>query len=482
MVSISKLAPFLCILMLLSLGAAAVEFSSEIIPIKDKITAEGDAIFIVKITNKESSIQKFRVTPAAVDQISWFIRSNPFSNPILMDILPGKDANVTILISPNVKYVGSEGSHFVNIEVRPESSAEKVILKARVGLTGSDRPTNEYVPTVTKKTDMQGTINPSENLKFSVTLTNQNKLNMDNVKLRISSKLVNIEQEFDLGPDESKVIPIEKELNPKTPPFADSISIIAEYNGKNLGEPLVIKYEVIPYGKIDSVKSTRSTFLGKVTDVIFTNKGNVEKEEKLMLEAPFLSRIFGSSKPDANVEKIGGKSYYVWVANISPFGSFRASASENYSVLLIIIVAAGIIFAIIRMRKNPLALTKSVKETESNEGGISRIKLVITVKNKSGEKLREIKVIDKLPKLLSMEKDATIGSLRPAQVSKGKGNNEIIVWKIEELAPGEERVITYYLASSLKIVGGLTLQPAMAKFTIGNREYKPKSNTASVKG
>jgi hypothetical protein len=57
----------------------------------------------------------------------------------------------------------------------------------------------------------------------------------------------------------------------------------------------------------------------------------------------------------------------------------------------------------------------------------------------------------------------------------------LVVWDIESLSPSEERVITYFLRSKLKIIGGFNLQPAVVKYKINNSEARMKSNIAIVK-
>ena len=109
------------------------------------------------------------------------------------------------------------------------------------------------------------------------------------------------------------------------------------------------------------------------------------------------------------------------------------------------------------------------------------MKVLLTVRNRSTKQIGKVTVVDQLPKLLHMEKHAVLGSLKPKRIKQSKDKSTLILWEIDELGVGEERVINYHIKSNLKILGGITLNPAIASFKSQGREIKTKSNKVSLK-
>ena len=133
------------------------------------------------------------------------------------------------------------------------------------------------------------------------------------------------------------------------------------------------------------------------------------------------------------------------------------------------------------LKRAPIVIKKEVTETDTTEGGLAKAKILITVKNRSLKKVEDISIVDKIPKLLDIDKHTTIGSMTPKKIKKNKKHETLILWQLEELTAGEERVINYYIKSNLKILGGLTLQAAHAKYKDKGKMRATRSNRYIVK-
>lgn len=451
-------------------------FSAEITAVKNRITADQEAEFKLTIHNNEAVLQTFRIkTP---DQPRWFIFIMPMINPILVDVSANSDESINLFIDPNKR---GTGAHLVNVDVISESTGEKITLQPRVAILTSTPVKPTYIPTVVLKTDFPAQINPNEELKFKITLSNQNKLDISKAKLTLSSKLINKETELNIPPKEETIVDLNLKLDPKTKPIKDKLTISLVYKDKNVFIPIVKKYEIVSYSDIVDIITVKKGFLTKTVNIVFTNKGNVQFRGELKLGVSTVKRLFGSAEPDAKVIEENGKHYYVWPTKLEPYESTTITVTENYLGIAVLLAAIVLIGVVIFLKRSPILIRKDVIEVDTDEGGLSQAKILINVKNRSLKKLKEISIIDKIPKLLDIDRHTILGSLKPTRIKHSSKHETLILWEIEELTPWEERVINYYIKSNLKILGGLTLQPAMAKFRWKEKQLKTRSNKVFIK-
>ncbi|MBD3163839.1 hypothetical protein GF323_01450 [Candidatus Woesearchaeota archaeon] len=470
----------LWIALILAVAAAYGAFSADITPIKNRITLDENAEFSIEIKNTETYKQTFRIdgSPSYPD---WSVRTMPIIRPITLEVPAKSNESINILIKPNRKYV-TVGSYRVNIEVATQYGEEEtILLQPKIGIISSDEIIKEYVPTVTAETNFPSEVNPSEKLKFRLTLENQNRLNMSMAKLIISSKLLEEEIELRLAPREEKVIDIEKDLDPKLKPFKDLLTVRMIYEGEEILGPYYRRYELVPYSRITEETDVQKSFLKTTKTVIFTNKGNIGFQGRLSVPTTHIKRFFGSTKPKAEVVRKGGMLAYSWEKSLRPYESFSVQVKTNYLSLLILVIIIIALAVFLYIKRSPIYIKKQVTEIDSQEGGISKAKILINVKNRSEKKISEIAVIDKIPKLLDVEKHTTLGSLKPKKIRKNKSHETLILWDIDELMPGEERVISYYVKSSLQILGGFTLQAVMAKFRERGQLRSIRSNRVFIR-
>ncbi|MCK5283415.1 MAG: hypothetical protein KAK00_08470 [Nanoarchaeota archaeon] len=454
-------------------------FASDITSVKNKITISQIAEFKVTIYNYEDTTETFRIKNK--NYPSWDIRTDPISNPIFIIVPPESNNSINILVDPNSKYVAESGSHFVNFEIISESTNERLAQQVRVGMISSDEIQVGYVPTVILKTDFPEEINPFEELSFQITLSNQNNLDIADAKLILSSELINEEIDLNIMPKEEKIIDIKKQLDPKTKPIGDMLTLKLVYNNKDIFSPIVKKFKIVSYSEVVDDVTVDKSFLRRTDTIVFTNKGNVLFEGDLAVATTGIKRLFSSTDPGAVLVKKDGRSYYSWNVKLTPYESYSVKVKVNY--LGIVVVLGVIIFIVLLfyLGRSPLVLRKDITETEVSEGGLSKLRILINIRNRSLKKIKDVSIIDKVPKLLDIEKHTSLGSLKPIKIKRNKKHETLVLWTVEELMPGEERVITYQLKSSLKILGGLSLQPAVSKFRQNDKEVKIRSNRSFVK-
>jgi hypothetical protein len=461
--------------LILAFSAYAVSFDVKMTPIKYRVNLSDysdKGEFKITISNSDTVDGTFRIKPR-VGSTGWDIAVQPFSNPILIDV-PAKSAVDTILyIRPTENVVGKVGSYAVSIEVIDESTGQSFLLQPTVSI--GEEP-KEYIATVVGSTDFPEKISPKQELSFKITLANQNKLDIKDAKLIISSGLINEERDLEIVPNEEKVIEVKKSLDPKTKPGKGALSIRLVYNGKDvLTSPLESSYEIVPYSEITDVTLKKKSFLRRSETIKFTNQGNVPFVGNLSVPTTWAKSIFSSTSPKSALLNAKGKYYYNWETRIAPYESVTVTIRQNYIPLAVLIIALIIILALVFIKKEPMTVSKELTESEKEEESFLRGRIQITLRNNSPKPIKDITIVDKLQQLFHIEESNILGTMKPTKLVRNKLHQTLAVWNIEELAAGEERVITYFIRCKIKIIGGLTLLPTVVRFRLDGKETHIKS-------
>jgi 3-deoxy-D-arabino-heptulosonate 7-phosphate (DAHP) synthase len=130
--------------------------------------------------------------------------------------------------------------------------------------------------------------------------------------------------------------------------------------------------------------------------------------------------------------------------------------------------------------RSPVTARKTAANISLKEGGVSELKIVLNVSNRSNNKLRNIEVIDRIPNIADLEKGLTIGTLHPTKILKHERKGTIIKWVIDNLDAGDERVISYKIKSHLSILGEFSLTPTIVKFNFKGKEIITHSNSLGI--
>ena len=131
--------------------------------------------------------------------------------------------------------------------------------------------------------------------------------------------------------------------------------------------------------------------------------------------------------------------------------------------------------------RTQVVLKKSARILSTKEGGISELKVIIHARNRSSKKVRNVRIIDLIPSLAELVKHFDVGTLEPYKVVLHDAKGTIVKWKIDELEPGEERLIYYKVKNKLSVLSGISLPAVVAKFeTAPETERSSKSNVVCM--
>lgn len=478
---IKKLIISFVLIGILSQGAMALSFSYNATAVNDKIEINEQAEYTLELKNKLAQSQTLRVY--SLDYPTWDVRTDPIMNPMLIDLEPSEKKTLDLVVQPLDLPNILRGPHFINLKISSKTTNEIVNVPLKVVVTSRDYLIQGYVPTVLAKVNIPKKLDPRDPLPIDITIDNQNIINYSTLTLKFESDIdyLNEEIDFSLGPKEKETFSFNKELDSLTTPrkITYTVSVVQKEDGRIIVEPVTANIEVTEY--VDTKEADiKKSFLKTEREITFTTN-SMQCSEEIMVESTFFQSLFSSTKPKAQVLKDGSKRYFVWeITELGEGNTVTVKVTENYRYMFFgLIIAVVLVFAYFRYR-SPLTITKKVNNITRKDSGIHTMKVGLQIKNRSNQKIDAIELKDSMPNIVDIEGGMSIGTLKPDKILKHIKKGHVVVWNINDLDVGEERVLSYNVKSRLPILGDLTLPVATAKFRYNKKDQKTASNRVNV--
>jgi len=462
-------------ILLISVSVSARSFDAQFEAVDSTITFGEMAKFNLEVRNDLNTEETFRVRTLSAPE--WEVKTDPLQNPIQFEVMPNKKREITLFVNPNPSYISNYGVYDVSVLVELLSKKEQLKVPLRVNIVSPEAGT--YVETVLATILMDDKIDPTKDIPIRIILNNQNIIEYPELVIKIESNLIKEEVKESLGKREKKTISLTKNINPQTPPQEDTLVVKLIANNKTL-DTKVKRIEIIGNNELVKDENIKKSFLKTVEEITLKNIGNMEYREGMKIESSLIQMLFTSSKPKGKFIKEGEKRYLSIPVNLPPGGRTTIQITKNYITLLIIVILIAIIVGLYYLFRSPLTIQKKAANIAYKEGGVSELKVILNVINRSKNKLKGIEIIDKIPNIADLEKGLTIGTLHPTKILKHERKGTIIKWFIEDLEAGDERVISYKIKSHLSILGEFNLTPTIGKFKFKGKEIITHSNSLGI--
>lgn len=324
-------------------------------------------------------------------------------------------------------------------------------------------------------TSMPDKITPGKEVVFDVAFRNQANMIVEKAELNVDSDLFSKKYTEKLYPTPYE---IKKTLKFTPEPTAEPgmyQMIITAFKGQTLRGKLVKNFEVITNPDVESSIETEEGFLTRTITVTKKNTGNVAIDEQYELPIGWFQKLMTSSSEEP--QKIStGK--IEWLFTVTPGETHAITIKTDYRIFFFTILAIFIaaIITLYYMRRGVM-IHKGIFKIKDHKGAIAELKVMIQLLNRTKDPVKDVKVVDILPNMLSTATD--FGTLKPNKTQKGERSARLI-WDIDELEPGEERVISYKVKPGLHIIGNIFLPAALLRYRNKNQKtIDKKSNTAA---
>ena len=468
----------LSILLLVISGVAAAEgFDVDITPLQDTIGLGGQASYQVQINNNLAEEDSFRIY---YSQVEWDVSTDPLTDSTL-EIVGGRSKQTTVVLKPRSANLELDELYLVPINVRATSTGEIEKVNVPVNLLSEERRQNYLNPFIRGNLLMDELIDPREEVVIRVRLENLNTINYPEVLVELESDLLNEQQTIALEPSQQKTIEFTIPLDARQPAIRDRLAVYVSSDQISRRELDHLNYNVLAYGSIVESKGEQESFMKKETTYTLHNDANDDNYMLFKVKKPFFSFLVTETNPEAIIIKEEEGTFYAWDIMLDPQEQRSVTVTNNYRIIiwLLIIIGAGV--ALYFILRPPIVLVKSTSHVVKKEGGISELKIVLVMKNRSPRSIEDVKVRDKVPAFAEVIRENGVGALH-ANVVKHQTKGTMVAWDIDSLEGFEERILSYRIKSKFSILGAFRLPTATATYMASGRRRKTVSNKAATKG
>ncbi len=431
-------------------------------PVKDQISPYDAAEFLLAVHNTGRD-DKFVLS---YDDLDWSIHTSPLTDYTTgIFVGAGEDYTTTLLVKPTKDPEEIFKKHSIEIKLKSENTGEELTEIINVNVR---KDLIEYPLRVKAEFLMPEEIFPVRTNSIKVRLENTNPLNITEINITLKSSLFSKSTSVDLEPKSEKVIGFSVNLDRLVSPQEDDATLVIRAANATIAN-ITKHYSVVPYGKFSSRTSTEKIFLGERKTITYTNTGNSEQTDEVLIDAGGgFRRLFTSTEPDARIKRINNAEYYAIELTLSPDESADVTVKTSYAPILyiiIILIVAGILYFAFR---TPLIVGKEAKEVDMEEGGIARVSILLKLKNRGTKELKNVKVIEKVPSIAKVQVKES-ETLKPSKHYNYK-DGMVMEYNIGKMEPGEIRFISYHMKTRLAVIGGLRLKPVIAQYD-GRKTY-----------
>ena len=433
--------------------------------IEDSILANGRAVFDIRITNNQIVNDTFRFS---YEDVEWDVISDPLHYYFTgVDVPAGSSQMVRIVLTSSRYHL--PGRYQVDFTIDSTRGTNSHTFPLVVSIRSEKPRIDAYLAAVKQLVDVPDVVIPKDNVPVTINLVNRNAKNISEMKIVMSSRFMNRIVSTPLGPLEEKIIEESFSLDPLLPPQEDVVNFKFFADGVflNADRPINEPYKIGAYAEIIVESSdTKKSFLKTTEEKTYRNVGNVKKSEIIEVETNRFESFFTRSEPDQVSLTRGNQFYKVWEITLEPAKVVTVTRTVSYRPLVVIavILLAGAIF--FYLMRSPVSVVKRVSVVHLSGGGISELKIIVHLKNRSGEHFEKFTVVDKIPLMADVKSDHDVGSVKPASVYV-HGNQTTVKWDVDKLEKNEERILSYKLKARLPIVGSLSLPGVSARFYSG---------------
>lgn len=450
-----KILVMLFSLILIPLVTAQIAVQDEVV--KNVLTPEETASFTLSITNGGSSSDVFGIS---IGDTNW---RDKIEDDFL-EVAAGKTAQTEIELTPNKAL--KPGRYSVNLRVYSRTQPETFIDHLLV----VDVIAYEDLISASIESNPDGLDPRRENL-IRLNLKNKNSIGLKGIKVTLESSLFEDSREVDFLPAELRNEEFQVNLDENIERGDYDVRILVELNGNKLVDKTE-KIKVGSYKDVTDDESVNNAFLLTERKFVKHNSGNIETTETYKARVTTFESYFTSVYPaPTKAFRENGGYYYQWNFILKPGESYKISVSTSYrtpiSIVIVTILLLGLLYYTFGTK---VSIKKRILTVKS--GNNVNMKVLLIVKNESRKALKNLTLIDYLPK--GTKVPAEFGVPKPNKVSRGSGT-EMLLWRLDNMVKGEERVVSYRVKDNYD-VPGIHVPRAIVKYRVGERDVVTKSN------
>src|SRR3989338_11678390 len=118
----------------------------------------------------------------------WDVRTEPLINPITLELGPGGEGSVEIVVDPlKIKDIGT---YQINVNVKSRATGQLVSVPLKVTILSTSSLIQGYVPTIVTGVDAPEMIDPRNEISIKISLNNQNIIDYPELTIKLESTII----------------------------------------------------------------------------------------------------------------------------------------------------------------------------------------------------------------------------------------------------------------------------------------------------
>jgi hypothetical protein len=455
----------LCIA-ILSSNIAFAGFSAVIEPESEDsnhIYKEEIAYFDLTITNGNSVDEAFLIY--TLDS-NWILTTG--SNSV---VVPKESKKIFRLSVDPTSKIDKSGIYELSVNIKSTRTKEVVAIQEEELVKSDAHRQFQPAVSIVPKIGVSNVVDSRKEIPVNVRLINRNALDIEKLNIFVESDLFQKTYATALGPSEELVKILKFEIDPYTPAGEYTLTVKALYEDKTITDKRVtfeVQENKLVFERSYPEESNDKKFMYEKYSVKLENLGNIQSSEVLIYSLTKFKNVFTKTNPDAKFDN-GALTFNVAlnpseVQVIEIETDFRVPFWTTLIILIIIIVTLTGYYKF----RSPIIVTKKSITIAEENASTSEIKMLINIRNRTNKILENIHVIDQVPDITEIEREFSIGTLKPTKIVRNTKKGTLIKWEFPSIEGFEERIITYKIHSKLGILGDFTFPETVVKFDLPN--------------
>jgi hypothetical protein len=430
--------------------------------VKDTVAWDEAAVFTFYVQNNQVFEDTITVRPST--DLWADVR---IDNPVI-NVAPNSIAVVTGTIrAPNDVRIGSYDLEILAISgANPDIKASDII---RLSITTE-------LPHVDANFGIPGNFEPGI-LPINIVAKNTGAMPVSGLTGVLESALLPGPVQIDIGSLDVNEARLVWEHNLDIPlnivPGNYNFKVSIYQNGEKVSEQIK-RVDILGKENLDVNVVENKGFLSTAYTVAITNIGNVDIFNSYDLPLPAWEQLFVQGKPSPGSDSVTGALF--WSYSLAPGETANIYYKISYLPILAALIATLIVlYALGWYYRQEFSVSKELGTTDQK----TSLRVNLTLKNHSNTAQQNVLLEDFIPTPLKLVKE--FGTAHPALIKK-VGGAVRVVWKFNTIYPGEERVVSYNMKSTLPVLGNIALPGAKVKAKINNQTKLYYSNAVSATG
>lgn len=397
------------------------------------------AEFTLKGSNSFPSNRSFRIS--SIESVPK--ASNWFSHTSQVKAAPGENFTIKMNVTPGENAI--QGNYGFTVNVR---TIEGDNLESRTAYFAVDSKNDLSITSYNTET---GPFRPDDSIEMNLTIINTASEPVEGIGF--TAKLLNQKtnrQGFSLPPGAELTQQLKLRLPINASPGQKNLELGVTREGEQV-ENITQSITVEEVTNVEKTSNLDNRLLTSTKTLKAENKGNAPKKVRLNASIPsYVESLTIFSQEADMLESNNGEDIYYWSFELDQGETAEVSYTTRYWPPLLL--TGFILLGLVAIRKIQSSIKIRKEAIKSQDG----LKIRLTVENSSGSGIEKLEVKDFVPDIASVERKFEIA--RPVVRKTNDGTR--LNWELEDLSPGEQRVLEYTIEPLYEVEGGVDLPSA----------------------